>query len=156
MDCPTAAQLDGYTHLVVAFAVSYTWSSSGNICDQTCNIATPPLCLGHTQSQIADWQALGKKVILSFGGAGMGGSWSGDTNNCWDHCFGRENAVSNQLVSIVSSEGYDGVDLDYEYCYDTATSGRHGRDCNGSVLYSDANAQHFSTLTRPRVEPLSK
>ena len=139
------AQLDGYTHLVVAFAVSYTWSPTGNNCNSDCDIATPPLCLGQTQSQIADWQALGKKVILSFGGAGMGGSWSGDTNNCWDHCFEREDAVSNQLVSIVEDQGYDGVDLDYEYCYDTATTGRHGRDCNGSGtgLYSDAKAKHF-------------
>ena len=67
---------------------------------------------------MAEWQALGKKVIMSFGGAGMGGSWNGDTNNCWDYCFDKEDTVSTQLVAIVGTEGYDGVDLDYEYCYD--------------------------------------
>jgi hypothetical protein len=29
------------------------------------------------QALVDTWRAAGKKVILSFGGAGMGGSWSG-------------------------------------------------------------------------------
>ena len=31
--------------------------------------------------QVDSWRLAGKKVLLSFGGAGMGGSWSGDSNN---------------------------------------------------------------------------
>ena len=77
--CPTAAQTDAYSHLVVAFAVSYTWSPSKNNCDVQCNIAdTVPICNNQNNQALVDsWRAAGKKVILSFGGAGMGGSWYG-------------------------------------------------------------------------------
>jgi chitinase len=148
--CPTADQLDGYTHLVVAFAVSYTWAASKNNCDSTCgtgpgaDLTYDGVCVGATGNEIAQWKAAGKKVILSFGGAGMGGSWASDNNDCWDHCFGNEEALSNKLINLVSTHGYDGIDIDYEYCYDTA-SGRHGRNCNnsGTGKYSDAAAQNF-------------
>ena len=102
-----------------------------------------PICLGETGNEVAQWKAAGKKVILSFGGAGMGGSWASDVNDCWDHCFENEVQLSNDIVNIVSSQGFDGVDLDYEYCYDTAN--RHGRNCNFSSTgkYSDAKAQFF-------------
>lgn len=74
--CPTAAQLDGYTHIVIAFAVSYTYNAGGNICEDTCRISAPPTCGNAVKLDlIAKWRAAGKKVILSFGGAGMGGSW---------------------------------------------------------------------------------
>jgi chitinase len=63
------------------------------------------------------WHAAGKKVILSFGGAGMGGSWPGDNNDCWEHCFGKEDHVLSQLATIVATQGFDGVDIDYEYHY---------------------------------------
>ena len=65
------------------------------------------------QDLIDKWRGQGKKVVLSFGGAGMGGSWPGDNNNCWDYCFGKEEEVSTQLVSIVQSQNLDGIDLDY-------------------------------------------
>ena len=82
--CPTDAQVDAYSHIVIAFAVSYTWSWSKNNCDATCSIAAPPTCNNQVRTDLIDqWRAKGKKVILSFGGAGMGGSWSGDQNNCW-------------------------------------------------------------------------
>lgn len=77
--CPSDAQLAQYTHIVISFAVSYTWSPNKNICSQQCDIATPLTC-GNTARPdlIQRWQEQGKKVLLSFGGAGMGGSWSGD------------------------------------------------------------------------------
>ena len=80
--CPSDAQVDAYSHLVIAFAVSYTWSPGKNVCDTQCNVSTPPTCENTVRQDLIDkWRAAGKKVILSFGGAGMGGSWSGDQNN---------------------------------------------------------------------------
>jgi chitinase len=78
----------------------------------------------------------------------MGGSWSGDPNNCWDYCFGREEELSTSLVNIVYNQQLDGIDIDYEYCYDIA--GQQAGKCSQShsILYSDANAQTFlDTLT---------
>ena len=117
--CPSDQQLEQYTHIVIAFAVSYTWSSGKNICSETCDIATPPVCDNAPRPDlIANWKDAGKKIILSFGGAGMGGSWDGDNNDCWDYCFGRETQVVNRLTGIVNEMGLDGVDIDYEYFYD--------------------------------------
>jgi len=123
--CPSAQQVDKYTHIVIAFAVSYTWSPSKNNCSPTCEIAIPPICANQANAALVQqWQAAGKKVILSFGGAGMGGSWAGDNNNCWDYCFGRETQVVNRLTYIVNEMGLDGVDIDYEYYYE---NNQHGR-----------------------------
>jgi len=119
--CPTSAQIAQYTHIVVAFAVSYIYSPSKNVCDAQCRIGTPvPVCNnGVNQALVDGWRASGKKVILSFGGAGMGGSWAGDVNDCWDYCFGKEDSVVDQLDTIVRNQHFDGVDLDYEYFYNT-------------------------------------
>ena len=48
-----------------------------NICDQTCKIGAPvPICENANKQYLVDeWRAMGKKVILSFGGAGMGGEF---------------------------------------------------------------------------------
>jgi hypothetical protein len=114
--CPTTAQAAAYTHIVIAFAVSYTWTTSGNICSPTCEIDTPPICNNAPNpSLVSEWQAAGKEVILGFGGAGMGGSWAGDNNDCWEQCYGRETQVTDRLVEIVNELGLDGVDLDFEY-----------------------------------------
>ena len=77
--CPTDEQVAAYSHLVIAFAVSYTWSPEQNSCDEQCRLAdTVPICGNQNRQDLVDgWRAKGKKVILSFGGAGMGGSWSG-------------------------------------------------------------------------------
>ncbi len=117
--CPSAEQVDAYSHIVIAFAVSYTFvENNKNNCDLSCNIpSTVPICGGADANTIPDWQAAGKKVILSFGGAGMGGSWAAietELNHCWDYCFGNEDQLSTDLVSIVQSQGFDGIDLDYE------------------------------------------
>jgi hypothetical protein len=54
----------------------------------------------------------------------MGGSWSGDVNDCWDYCFGKEASVVNQLSTIVNSQNFDGVDIDYEYFYEDSPANR--------------------------------
>ncbi len=74
-----------------------------------------------------------QKILISF---------IGDKNNCWDYCFGREDQLSTDLVNIVKGQNLDGIDIDYEYCYDVA--GRQaGRCSQRSSLYSDAKAQRF-------------
>ncbi len=67
--CPTTAEVSKYTHIVIAFAVSYTWNPSKNVCSSTCDIAEPPICNNSPNpGLVSEWQAAGKKVILSFGG----------------------------------------------------------------------------------------
>lgn len=133
--CPTAQQLEEYTHVIISFAVSYTWSPGKNICSTTCEISTPPIC-GNSPNPglVSDLQAAGKKVILSFGGAGMGGSWDGN-NDCWEYCFGREDHVVNRITDIVNELHLDGVDIDYEYFYED--------NQNGSGFTKGAQAQKF-------------
>jgi len=136
-DCPSDAQMAQYTHVVIAFAVSYTWAETKNICSDTCDIASPPVCGNAAHPElITKWKAAGKKVILSFGGAGMGGSWVDDnSNDCWDYCFGRETETVDRLVEIVADMGLDGVDIDYEYFYED--------NQNGSGFTKGAEAQKF-------------
>lgn len=134
--CPTDEQLAQYTHIVIAFAVSYTWSPSKNICSETCEISDPLVCDNSPQPElIKKWKDAGKKVILSFGGAGMGGSWDGDVNDCWDYCFGREDQVVQRLTEIVEDMDLDGVDIDYEYFYED--------NQYGSGFNKGAEAQKF-------------
>jgi len=134
--CPTDEQIAQYSHVVVAFAVSYTWSPNKNICSETCEIMDPVVCENSARLDlIQKWKSMGKKVILSFGGAGMGGSWAGDSNNCWDYCFGRENQVVDRLTSIVNTMGFDGIDVDYEYFYED--------NQNGSGFKKGVEAQKF-------------
>jgi chitinase len=134
--CPTDEQMAQYTHIVIAFAVSYSWSPGKNICSETCEIDTPPVCENSARPDlIQKWKDAGKKIILSFGGAGMGGSWAGDNNDCWDYCFGRETQVVNRLTTIVNEMGLDGVDIDYEYFYED--------NQNGSGFTKGAQAQTF-------------
>jgi len=135
-DCPTDEQIAQYTHIVIAFAVTYTWRLSGNVCSETCEIAAPPVCENADHPElIQKWKAAGKKIILSFGGAGMGGSWAGDNNDCWDYCFGRETQVVDRLTEIVSDMGIDGIDIDYEYFYEN--------NQGGSGFTKGAEAQKF-------------
>lgn len=68
--------------------------------------------------------------------------YAGDPNNCWDYCFGKEEQIATSLVNIVQSQNLDGVDIDYEYCYDIA--GTQAGSCSQrSALYTDARAQTF-------------
>jgi len=106
-----------YTHVMISFAVTYQWAASKNQCSETCTIGSPvPICGNQNRQDLVDqWRAQGTKVLLSFGGAGMGGSWAGDVNDCWEYCFGRVDSVVSQLTEIVSAQNFDGVDIDYEY-----------------------------------------
>ena len=49
----------------------------------------------------------------------MGESWMADPNGHWDACLGKEEHVVQQLHDIVEAQSFDGVDLDWEYFYDT-------------------------------------
>jgi hypothetical protein len=72
--------MDAYSHIVVAFASSVaSWAEPKVTCDTQCNIATVAVCNNAMSQNLVDqWRAAGKKVILSFGGASMGGSWAGE------------------------------------------------------------------------------
>lgn len=109
---------------MISFAVTYQWAATKNQCSETCTIGSPvPICGNQNRQDLVDqWRALGTKVLLSFGGAGMGGSWAGDVNDCWETCFDKVDSVVSQLTDIVSSQNFDGVDIDYEYFLDKPTA----------------------------------
>ena len=128
--CPSEEVTNEYSHLLVSFAVTYKWAPMANQCDTACTIKTPLVCDNAKQPELIDkWRAAGKKVLLSFGGGGMGGSWDG-VNRCWEHCFGKEDSVVSQLRNLVQTDNYDGVAIDYEFYHD----GSYPRK---------ADAQHF-------------
>ena len=62
-------------------------------------------------------------------------------------CFGKEDQLSTDLTSIIATQNFDGIDIDYEYCYDVA--GKQSGNCpQRTSLYSDEKAQTFlDTLT---------
>lgn len=66
-----------------------------------------------------------------------------DISISWDYCLDKAESLSTQLVSIVQNQRLDGIDIDYEYCYDIA-GGQHG-GCSqvDSAYYTDAKAQNF-------------
>eukprot|EP00565_Helicotheca_tamesis_P001321 CAMPEP_0185728828 /NCGR_PEP_ID=MMETSP1171-20130828/4230_1 /TAXON_ID=374046 /ORGANISM="Helicotheca tamensis, Strain CCMP826" /LENGTH=430 /DNA_ID=CAMNT_0028397575 /DNA_START=67 /DNA_END=1359 /DNA_ORIENTATION=- len=145
--CPTTEQLDQYTHIAIAFAVSYSWAPAKNICNTNCDIGSPvPVCNNQVNQNLVDsWRAAGKKVTLSFGGAGMGGSWAGDVNNCWDYCFDKASHVVSQLVDIVTTQNFDGVDIDYEYFYNTTAQQNFLRDITTGLKASLPAGQNIVT-----------
>jgi len=113
--CPSTNQVAQYTHIVIAFAVSYQYREAKNLCNTSCDIAQPYVCGNNANpALVSEWKRAGKKVILSFGGAGMGGSWN-RKNDCWEYCYGKETKVVDRLVQIVNNMGLDGVDIDFEY-----------------------------------------
>ncbi len=112
--CPSTAQLAGVTHIQIAFATSYTGNGAN---PSTCTIGTNvPICGNSVNpSLVSAWQASGKKVLLSVGGY--------DMNPYWDACVSAgASSFVNQLVAIVKNQGFDGIDIDYEY--DVSTSAR--------------------------------
>jgi chitinase len=120
--CPTADQLAQYSHVVIAFAVSYTWTPDGVVCDEACALSPVDGCAGTPLPDlVAQLHDAGIEVIVSFGGASMGGLWEGtcgEMTKCWDHCLDQVDSVTAQLVDLVEANDLDGVDLDYEYCLD--------------------------------------
>ncbi|KAL7464842.1 hypothetical protein ACHAXS_005171, partial [Conticribra weissflogii] len=141
---------------IISSAVTYKDVAGTHVCNEMCEIelnnSTLAVCNdsnGFDQGLIDSWRLSGKRVMLSFGGAGMGGSWPGDETNCWDYCFGKEEYLANQLVDIVSAQNLDGVDVNYEYCYDVENKQIDlCLEQRRLGLYSDAKAQTFlNTLT---------
>jgi chitinase len=123
-ECPTAEQLAQYSHVVIAFAVTYTWDPGGNICDETCTIGPVDGCLGTLVDLVGQLHDAGIEVLVSFGGAGMGGIWEGtcgQMTKCWDHCVDQVDSLAAQLTTIVADNDLDGVDIDYEYCLNDAS-----------------------------------
>merc|ERR1719394_159004 len=117
LECPNIDQIKGYTHVIISFAVSYVWQPGKNRCDEQCQISTPvPICANSNLQKVREWQQAGTKVLLSFGGAGMGGSWSSSQDDCWEYCYNKgAPAVARQVATIVEDQGFDGVDIDFEY-----------------------------------------
>lgn len=116
--CPSDAQLAHYTKVVISFAVTYTWSASGNNCSPTCEykVGSTPACNGMSLKSFVDrCHSLGVQVLISLGGAGMGGSWDTSINRCWDPCLTRVNQLADAVVEEVRQSGADGIDFDYEY-----------------------------------------
>jgi len=108
---------------------------------------------------------MGIKILLSFGGDGMGTVLPGDLNHCWDDCFDKETdvvmGVSTQLVDIVSTMNLDGVDIDYQYCYETTDNSQiHAGVCQqvDPTRYSDQAAidflSHLTTNLRTKLDNL--
>ena len=78
--CPIVKQMHQYTHVLISFSVTYRYSSSKKMCNSDCDIGSPvPICNNmNIQALIDTCRAQGNKVLVSFGGAGMGRSWEGD------------------------------------------------------------------------------
>ena len=119
-DCPTPAQYENWSHAMIAFAVTYMWTPNGNICDPACQIGPVAGCNGKSLAElVADLHAADVKVLLSFGGAGMGGLWEGtcgEMTKCWDACVDKTDQLVDSLTNLVVDNDLDGIDIDYEYC----------------------------------------
>ena len=57
-------------------------------------------------------------------------------------CFGKEETLSSSLVNIIDNQQFNGIDIDYEYCYDIAGK-QSGRCPQRTAAYSDLKAQTF-------------
>ncbi|HRI08666.1 MAG TPA: glycosyl hydrolase family 18 protein, partial [Nannocystaceae bacterium] len=142
-ECPTPAQMAQWSHVVIAFAVTYTWTPNGVVCDESCTLTEVPGCNGKSLAELtADLHAAGVRVLLSFGGASMGGVWEGtcgQMTKCWDHCLDKTQHLVDQLGDLVADNDLDGVDIDYEYClHDAAHNGFVGDLTAGLRVALDA------------------
>jgi len=105
---------------MVSFAVTYTWAATKNVCDPKCDLKPFAICNnGADWDKVRTWQAAGTKVLVSLGGAGMGGSWVGAVNDCWDYCLDKVDHLVSQVKQLVVGNNLDGVDVDYEYHTDS-------------------------------------
>jgi len=118
--CPSDAQIANYDEVMVSFAVTYTWAATKNVCDPKCDLKPFAICNnGADWDKVRTWQAAGTKVLVSLGGAGMGGSWVGAVNDCWDYGLDKVDHLVSQVKQLVVGNNLDGVDVDYEYHTDS-------------------------------------
>jgi len=119
-NCPDKEQLDAYTHLVMSFAVTYTWAEEKNQCSHTCKFEPITGCIGSSLGDFVDsMHRMDKKVLVAVGGAGMGRAEMDDNNNCWDHCLNKTDYLISQTADMVETNNFDGVVIDYEYYLET-------------------------------------
>ena len=152
--CPTADQTDGFKTLLISSAVTSDGSPGMNSCNTRCEIGSPvPVCDNQPNALlVSQWQTDGKKVILEFGDGGMDGSGSrrgksgGGGDDCWEYCFGKEGFVAKQLIDIILSQGFDGIDVDFNY---QSTDPR--RDAKGQLFVHGLTQKLLQQLPADKV-----
>ncbi|KAL3798157.1 hypothetical protein HJC23_005718 [Cyclotella cryptica] len=73
--------------------------------------------------------------------------------------FGKEDQLSTALVDVVDAQNFDGIDIEYDYCYDIA--GTQSGKCNQTTsAYSDSAAQLFlnnlTSMLRTKLDALQE
>jgi chitinase len=82
--------------------------SVGPNTDGSLNNSGNSISTAHSSDILTRAHAAGKKVLICVGGAGSGPGFEGATTNA-----NRTKFISN-LVTFMSSRGYDGIDIDWE------------------------------------------
>jgi chitinase len=96
----SAIDFSALTHIIHFSAVP---TSSGGL-DTSVNSLSP----GNCANIVTNAHAAGKKVLFCVGGAGSQSVFQGATSNAFRGTF-----ITN-LVNLMSSRGYDGIDVDWE------------------------------------------
>jgi len=117
-----------YTHIMIAFAVTYTGFSPTLVCSDVCTLLPDNIGICKDSNfntpagiaKVKEWRDAGKKVMVSIGGDGQ--------DQCWDDpnssdlrlptgsnpCRDNLGALVDQLVLLVKDHQFDGVDINYE------------------------------------------
>ena len=136
---PPSAALSNLTDVILAFGVSYTGDATTSPCaKKQCALHADPISFGNpnlnTLAKSAHYLKTAgggnRRVLLSVGGFSMGncardGKTGKYTNcqgpadatgdaNCWQYCFADPYGFAKQMVTLAQSNGFDGIDLDYE------------------------------------------
>lgn len=137
-----------------------------------CEVApTVPICNNANNQELVDsWRAAGKKVILSFGGAGseqlasyylhfcfatsvshslslnsdceVGGSWAGKSLDKGTHC--RSALKRSQFSSLIISRNTGDSNNCWDYCFDKTEE-------LSTSLVNIIDNQHFDGIGKPAV-----
>lgn len=95
-----AAQAD-YTHVNIAFATVAAVEADTPIA------LVEPDFMADQWDAVADLQASGQSVLISFGGGAMDAP-------AWASLVGREAELAARLADLVATRGLNGVDIDFE------------------------------------------